>query len=620
MNFAEAALLIQGTSVIYSRKVEYLYALVFQTLAHLSNQTYSSKAQGDANDPVQQAEAGAVENNGADGGTVDLSNPLPLFDHLPEAKNISLKRTGQTTQPPPSGSKGKRRPQHSKNNIQAAIALMGSLVPDERDHGETFKLLSCALHPSGVLLLDDASKSYLSSDQQKLKDHEDPTSEVVVRSSANDESFEADEDVAMDAEDGGDVDFGAPGADIEDNTDEDHPNESEDPQAQEAQSGPMEPEEDQAMPLEPPPAARPSDDPWAPLDPYDASGSSARPFRKGRSYPLRKKPQSHTPPDVDGLDDPKFKERFFFGANRPQWTSWVWNETKDGAMEAKFQRKFCKAPLLLRSCEPMWRMETKWRSLMRRHQARQQQSAQAILLQEAAEEEEEQQMHAMLQSSDLVVDEQEEDEDPEDDTGVQPDFSTGDWGASDPTHDAYLMGEDEDAAYRPAGLTTYEDICRQHIESFMKGAEKYVRETDLSKQVNDWQSKLKPLLQEQDERPPFDIQLLGREILGHLELEGKLQAEESAEASPAPAPALSKKRKNQTESPTAAGTPIPFGSIVGGRNSYEVCRLFLASLQLANNGNVELVHAKTAAEQAHVPFQMQLLSTSDVYHSLQQEA
>ena len=37
-NFAEAALLIQGTACIYSRKVEYLYALVYQTLDHLTQQ------------------------------------------------------------------------------------------------------------------------------------------------------------------------------------------------------------------------------------------------------------------------------------------------------------------------------------------------------------------------------------------------------------------------------------------------------------------------------------------------------------------------------------------------------------------------------------------------------
>ena len=32
MNFAEAALVIQGSACVYSKKVEYLYSLVYQTL------------------------------------------------------------------------------------------------------------------------------------------------------------------------------------------------------------------------------------------------------------------------------------------------------------------------------------------------------------------------------------------------------------------------------------------------------------------------------------------------------------------------------------------------------------------------------------------------------------
>jgi hypothetical protein len=41
MNFAEAALLVQGSACIYSRKVEYLYSLVCQVLEVIgSNKKY----------------------------------------------------------------------------------------------------------------------------------------------------------------------------------------------------------------------------------------------------------------------------------------------------------------------------------------------------------------------------------------------------------------------------------------------------------------------------------------------------------------------------------------------------------------------------------------------------
>lgn len=43
LNFAEAALLIQGSTNIYSRKVEYLYNLVFQALELLTQSKNDKK-------------------------------------------------------------------------------------------------------------------------------------------------------------------------------------------------------------------------------------------------------------------------------------------------------------------------------------------------------------------------------------------------------------------------------------------------------------------------------------------------------------------------------------------------------------------------------------------------
>ena len=37
LNFSQAAMVIQGSTAIYSRKVEYLHRLVFQTLEHFAN-------------------------------------------------------------------------------------------------------------------------------------------------------------------------------------------------------------------------------------------------------------------------------------------------------------------------------------------------------------------------------------------------------------------------------------------------------------------------------------------------------------------------------------------------------------------------------------------------------
>jgi hypothetical protein len=46
LNFAEASLLIQGTTVVYSRKVEYLYSLVYHALDVLSAKGACGRGEG----------------------------------------------------------------------------------------------------------------------------------------------------------------------------------------------------------------------------------------------------------------------------------------------------------------------------------------------------------------------------------------------------------------------------------------------------------------------------------------------------------------------------------------------------------------------------------------------
>ncbi|GAB9467123.1 Condensin-2 complex subunit h2 [Globisporangium polare] len=637
MNFAEAALLIQGTSAIYSRKVEYLYALVFQTLAHLSKQQ-DRNHHGESQDGTTGDNGdGGSDPNGGGGNAHDIFlNPLPMFDELDEARNITLKSNSIETQRPKSGGALAK----SNTNIQASISLMGSLIPDERDHGETFKLLSCNLHPSGVLLLDETSKKYLGygegddDGESGQRGFGSAFARERLKNPVAALNFDNDDD-----DDGGGVDHGY--------NDEDYGAEG---------GGTAEGKDDADAPeigrqvtfaSAPTYSARvhhEERDPWAPLDPYDASSATSRPFRKGRSYPKRKKEKikksnkkgkdDEDEEVIDGLDDPQFKERFFFGASRPQWSSWVWTETRENALESKLKKKFCKAPMLVKSCDELWKLETKWKGLLRRCEAKEEQSAQAMLLQEKAEEEEEQ-MHALgmnmvngTNALDLDVNEDGDNDSSADDYDGDAGFETGgDWDQgdnnfesapasyTDTSADGYDLKTNDD----PDRPLSYEDICRQHIKTFMQGTEKYVRETNLSKQVDEWQAKLNPILKEQDLHPPFDIHTYGRDIIGHLEEEIKVKQEEHKIKPKRKARAISEEAEDDDEKTQDGEVTIPFGEIVGGMSQYQVCRMFLASLQLANNGNVHLVHGHSAAEQIKVPFQMQLLSTSNVYESIQQQ-
>ncbi|CEG38399.1 Uncharacterized conserved protein [Plasmopara halstedii] len=623
MNFAEAALLIQGTSVIYSRKVEYLHALVYQTLAHLSKQqddTQQSHLNGgiDAN-PIERDEE-EVEKS-------VFLNPLPLYDSLEEAKptHITLKKSLQDdeSEKVQRTRKDGRALNQSKNNIQASLALMGSLVPDDREHGETFKLLSCNLHASGVLLLDEASKKYLQPMNHVAMDQSLAFGETPGRQRGMWINSEGEpppittlnfDDIDDENEPVDQFDYH-----FEDNMNDTASSPHQDIATDELpRNGTLETER-QVVTDKVPSVEK---DPWTPLDAYDASLSIVRPFRKGRSYPRvptykkKKRLIAHSNKDhavgledeneQDGLSDLAFQERFFKHSKQPQWTSWIYTETSsENPLEQTCKRSFCKRLLLVQTCVELWQREAKWRSIMRRLEAREKESAHAILLREQAMEEEERMEKdpitlstapARLDSAyDGIGNEDDSDDDMIHDDGIE----CADLEQGPEMSESLSSFQDQSSA-----LVTYEDICRQHLASFMAGTEKYVRETDLSKQVTEWQEKLTPLLKQQDTRPPFDIHQYGREILS------RLQTQQQAKG-------VTKKRTKKRTRNNDETDAVAFDTLVHGTSSFEVCRLFLASLQLANSGNVALSHAQTAADHDQVPFKMRLLSSTNAYEALQ---
>ncbi|CAH0516090.1 unnamed protein product [Peronospora belbahrii] len=661
MNFAEAALLIQGTSVIYSRKVEYLHALVYQTLAHMSRQ------EDDKGPNKQNRETGEEEKEGSDrdnegGGRSVFNNPLPLYDELEEAKtsSISLKKAEENEENTQIDRNWRRTEakalNRSKNNIQASIALMGLLVPDERDHGETFKLLSCNLHASGALLLDETSKKYLKLQERAVVHafgetpgrHEDMWVAVNGDNPAPTLTFDD-----MDASDDDDRCDNATDdhADYEYDTGTAlHSARMDDAAADKAQQkGAVAGELSFLTAQATNTLSAGPEDLWAPLDAYDASTSVALPFKKGRSYPrvpVYKKRKADlvalnnkegvvgVDDDAvqDGLSDPAFLDRFFMGSNGLQWASWVWTETTDNnSLEKACKRTFCRAPVLLKTCDVLWQREAKWRSIMRRSDAREKQSAEAMLLREQATEEEasgSDHLQALTLSTatarlDMVFrNDVNGRNDKNEENGSESDyddgFDDGDWEQGNDTNALTGLNETVAAVAKTSDEPfTYDEICRQHLASFMSGTEKYVRETDLSKQVSEWQEKLTPLLKQQDARLPFDIHHYGCEIIEHLEEEHKSAIFHKH--------GKSIKRKTNKRARLNPGLEdeeekdikVLFETLVDGKSQFEVCRVFLATLQLANSGNVSLLHAHTAVEHEQVPFEIKLLTSANTYEALQ---
>lgn len=132
-------------------------------------------------------------------------------------------------------------------------------------------------------------------------------------------------------------------------------------------------------------------------------------------------------------------------------------------------------------------------------------------------------------------------------------------------------------------INDYEDLVKQHVEQYMASAQEYVKMTELSRRVSEWEERVLPKLEEEDTHDPFDINKYGSLLIGSL----------------------------KKESNTA------FKEVVKAKKTYEISRIFLASLMLANTGNVEIV-SKGDLEVGMDRFELHLLSTKRHFEHLEE--
>mmetsp|Transcript_85078 Transcript_85078/g.214459 ORF Transcript_85078/g.214459 Transcript_85078/m.214459 type:complete len:714 (+) Transcript_85078:102-2243(+) len=135
LNFAEAALLIQGSTAIYSRKVELLYQLVYQALDLLALD--KGKDAGKKGNKIVQTGLWAP---------IPETDELLTIDHLiKEGRNIMLDHAAP----------------ESRQAVQRRVPLF--LMPrdqaDRRKH--EFRISSCTVHHTGVYLLQESDARLL---------------------------------------------------------------------------------------------------------------------------------------------------------------------------------------------------------------------------------------------------------------------------------------------------------------------------------------------------------------------------------------------------------------------------------------------------------------------------
>ena len=134
---------------------------------------------------------------------------------------------------------------------------------------------------------------------------------------------------------------------------------------------------------------------------------------------------------------------------------------------------------------------------------------------------------------------------------------------------------------------SFEEICRSHIEAFAKSAEKFALTTKLTDRISQWQAHLSPILEEEERKASFDIHQYSEMFLDSA-IETKQE----------------KKRRSMDDSNAKKENlnVVEFKSVAEGCTQSDICRFFLASLSLANSGNLKI-------DEGSSEYQFEILST-----------
>ncbi|XP_044856036.1 condensin-2 complex subunit H2-like [Mauremys mutica] len=150
MNFIEAALLIQGSACIYSKKVEYLYSLVYQALDFISNKKRDKQPTSmgeDGTDTDVSAGPRTEEEEFLSLDDIKDTNVVSLDmkkDHQPNTVNI-VPLTPMALVPP----------EETEKKDNPLFSRKGEILASRKD----FRMNTCTPHASGAFMLELAGLS-----------------------------------------------------------------------------------------------------------------------------------------------------------------------------------------------------------------------------------------------------------------------------------------------------------------------------------------------------------------------------------------------------------------------------------------------------------------------------
>lgn len=576
LNFAEAALVIQGSAAVYSKKVEYLHALVFKAL--------------DTVEEKKRLEAAVIAGENVDGDNEEdemaafLALDSALDDQLAPDSEINLdERSFSSEDDPLSG--------ESPTSTLAHSILMRMVTGKDQGDGEGMKITQCHVHSTGASVLDpddcDALDDNLeyrrepAADARRENDTRYPEAaarttaiETEENTGAVNEVGDAVDDAVGDAMD--DAVGDAVGAAPMDDDDGDFGgardfdvdgDDARDPGAGTGRKNAF---------RRGVTAAEESDeedlfDPYEPLDMHDPGVLPVRPFRRGRpggEKTLRRRKRAAEAAAAAAAD-----------------AATVLDDSPE-ALEALTLSYLAAAAAGVGAAGPkaefayaLTRLEATRRALRQktRRKGKKTVTVTGDLLGLAAS------------AAAAAVGEGEYDDEADDDGwagGFVDDYDDDEGGYED---------VDDDDGRRLAGLVaaggtraladaepeemTYEALCQAHINKFLEAAAATLEQSDLAARVATWKENVDPSVAEQDAREVFDIHEYGDRVI-----DGLATAIESTLAITA-----------SDENTAPEELEVGFEAVVAGQEKWQVARMFASMLQLINNGNVSVSQETAAA-------------------------
>ncbi|XP_061663479.1 condensin-2 complex subunit H2 isoform X2 [Syngnathoides biaculeatus] len=486
LNFAEAALLIQGSACIYSKKVEMLHNLVYNTLDYIRDRNKKQSKQAATGKDAGGAEAHLDDDGDDDDSFCDVDIEISECVDQPESNVL----VDVVPLPPVS----LIPPESRDKNKFLLISAKCDVVCSQKE----FRMNIFLPGPQDLILLTPASAAGTrlchTNDVAVATGDDDVTAGCPVESflpveSAMEVEQEVDEHILR----------------------------------QQQQAPSRGPQSHQLRRTVPGDEALPARDAWALRDAYAAAEDDDKPFKSGKPY------------KVPGGPDGNGKRKRADGSPRLEDFRIWFKKTYDPA-EAKLR----KGPTCV-DLNYIYRrsLKGKLRNLKRMNDNN-------LGVDKKVSDED-------LVRSLLEPDDEEEQERPRTRTGGFEERHLLD--ADDDDWEREILDAGEGDTSPEAERLNYEELVKLHVEERVHKCRTYMQETALSRRVRDWVDCIRPNLLWQEERPPLNIDDYNDKIVSAL---------------------------------GAVGRRRDFASVVRGEDNFEVCKLLMASLQLANDRTVAI--------------------------------